>query len=857
VRTGLLASSALIAGALQAAAQDATWNLNGTGDFNTAGNWSPATVPTGTAFFGTSNQTNVSFSDTTVIGGWTFNAGASNYNIDASGIILIFNGAGIVINGGSATISQLVSGNLQFLNSSTAGSATFNIAGGIDRVIFRDTSTAGNATINNNFFTEFFGSSTAANATITNNFVLSFGNTSTAGNATINNNFQIDFMDSSTGGNATINNAGAVLFQTTSTGGTARLINGPAGIIDLSALTGAGITAGSIEGGGRIDLGAANLAVGGNNLSTTFSGILKDGGNFGGTGGSLTKTGTGTLTLTGASTYTGATAVNGGALIVNGSLSALSAVAVNNGGTLGGTGTVGNTRVNGGGALAPGAPGAPGTSMTLAGNLAFQPGGSYLVQLNPSVATVANVAGAATLTGGTVQAVLAPGSYLPRSYDILHAGSGLGGTTFSGASSSNPNFAVGLSYSATDVFLNVTGALGSGLGRNQQNAAGVINGFFNNGALPPNFLALFGLTGGNLDHALSLASGEAATGAQQGVFRLGSQFLGLMLDPFVDGRGGPGGGPLGFAPEREALPEDIAAAYAKVMKAPVYKAVPGTLERRWTAWGGAFGGYNSTSGDSIVAGTHDVTAGAGGFAAGLDYHVGQDAVVGLAVAGGATTWDLAQGLGGGKSDAFQAGVYSAARSGPAYVAGSLAFAEHWMSTERSGAFGDRLTASFNAQSVGARVESGYRFAMPAFGVTPYAALQAQSFHTPTYGETDVNGTDSALNYSARTAYDVRSELGARFDHLAHVDPTAVLTLRGRLAWAHDWISDPSLSAVFQALPGASFVVTGALPGKDAALASAGAELRLVNGVTLIGNFSGEFSGHAQTYAATGTLRWAW
>ena len=44
-----------------------------------------------------------------------------------------------------------------------------------------------------------------------------------------------------------------------------------------------------------------------------------------------------------------------------------------------------------------------------------------------------------------------------------------------------------------------------------------------------------------------------------------------MLDPFVDGRSGVGGADhpaLGFAPEREELPADIALAYAKVFKAP-------------------------------------------------------------------------------------------------------------------------------------------------------------------------------------------------------------------------------------------------------------------------------------------------
>ena len=49
-----------------------------------------------------------------------------------------------------------------------------------------------------------------------------------------------------------------------------------------------------------------------------------------------------------------------------------------------------------------------------------------------------------------------------------------------------------------------------------------------------------------------------------------------------------------------------------------------------------------------------------------------------------------------------------------------------------------------------------------------------------------------------------------------------LILRGRLAWAHDWVDNPALNAIFQALPGASFVVNGAPIPTDSALASVGA-----------------------------------
>src|SRR5262249_35233110 len=253
-----------------------------------------------------------------------------------------------------------------------------------------------------------------------------------------------------------------------------------------------------------------------------------------------------------------------------------------------------------------------------------------------------------------------------------------------------------------------------GLSGNQANVANALNAFFNNGGtLPPNFVTIFGLTGANLANALTLLSGEAATGGQQVAFQLTNQFLGIMLDPFVDGRnpfgGIGGGGAIGFAPEREELPDDIALAYAKLLKAPA-PSLPSPASggglgwgQRWSVWGAGYGGSNRTSGDPAVGGSHDLSARTAGGPAGLDQHLTRRA-------GGGTNWSLAQGMGGGKSDAFQAGVYGATRWGPAYLAAALAFTNHWMSTDRFAFAGDHLTASFNAQSFGGRVEGGYRFA---------------------------------------------------------------------------------------------------------------------------------------------------
>jgi uncharacterized protein with beta-barrel porin domain len=329
-----------------------------------------------------------------------------------------------------------------------------------------------------------------------------------------------------------------------------------------------------------------------------------------------------------------------------------------------------------------------------------------------------------------------------------------------------------------------------------------------------------------------------------------------MLDPFVTGRGSAGvgvGGPaLAFAPEQEAnLPPDVALAYAPLL----YKAPPQPIYvPRWTAWGAGYGGTNNASGNATV-GSNNVTASTYGGAAGMDYHFTPDTVAGFALAGAGTNWNLVNGLGNGRSDAFQAGAYGMSWFGAAYLAGAFDFSNHWFSTSR-GVLGEQLTANFIGQSYGGRLEGGYRWlVLPAVGITPYGAVQAQSFHPPSYSETNPTG-GFGLAYAAQNASDVRTELGARFD-----DPTLLygkpLILFGRVAWAHDFVNGPALNAVFESLPGAGFTVFGAPIPHDSALTTAGAKLFLSPSWMVMAKFDGEFASKSETYAGTGTLRYTW
>ena len=182
---------------------------------------------------------------------------------------------------------------------------------------------------------------------------IAFLSTSSAGNLAITlNGGTGHFFGNSTGANATItaNAASTWFIENSGSGGQARFIVNAGGAFDISPLAIAGTTAGSIEGAGAVRLGTKQLSVGANNLSTTVSGVIADGGRNGGTGGSLVKVGTGTLTLSGANTFTGGTTVNAGGLVVNGSLASTVTL---NGGMLAGSGTIGGLVANGG-MLAPG-----------------------------------------------------------------------------------------------------------------------------------------------------------------------------------------------------------------------------------------------------------------------------------------------------------------------------------------------------------------------------------------------------------------------------------------------------------------------------------------------------------------------
>jgi outer membrane autotransporter protein len=328
----------------------------------------------------------VEFTDTASAAQATItNAGTLNFSATSTaGSSTITNeSASTTTFGGSATADHATitnAGALNFSATSTAGSSTItNESAGA--TTFSGSATADQATITNAGALNFTATSTAGASTITNNGTTTFTGFATAAQASIVNNATLNFMGMSTGGTATIttNSGGATGFFDSSTGGVARFITNAGGTFDMSTLTAAGMTAGSIEGAGSYFLGSKELTTGLNNLSTTVSGVIADGGAGGGTGGSLIKVGTGRLTINGEGTYTGGTTVRSGAIVVGdpshvaAALSGGGPISVDAGATLGGygsvTGPVSNSGVIAAGSATPGFIGSPTGTFTINGDL--------------------------------------------------------------------------------------------------------------------------------------------------------------------------------------------------------------------------------------------------------------------------------------------------------------------------------------------------------------------------------------------------------------------------------------------------------------------------------------------------------
>ncbi|HTV71703.1 MAG TPA: autotransporter domain-containing protein [Rhizobiaceae bacterium] len=628
---------------------------------------------------------------------------------------------------------------------------------------------------------------------------------------------------------------------TASDGGT---INSPDGIfLDVGSVLNIGNGGGAgtvvtpeIENFGRIVANFTDAA--------TLGGVISG-------DGTLTKVGRGILTLTGNSTYTGGTAVNNGTLVVNGSLLS-SDIVVGANGTLGGAGRVGDVTVDG--TLAAG--NSIGT-LRITRDLTFNAGSTYEVETSPAAADRTNVFGKAALAG-TVVVTYLPGTFITRSYTILHAEGGLGGTRFDALSAATlPGLETSLRYVGKDVLLitevdepeEPTDPDLKGVTLNERRALKTILDYFKDtGSLPAEFAALD-------EDTLNFVTGELSTGAITAGILAADKFLDMISDPSNGANAASGGEPIAFAdqPDATASSSEIFAKSLANSSKHSADAIESAFASRWKVWGGAYGGASEIEGEPVVIGSADVDARVFGIAGGIE-HVFGNGAIGLALGGGSSSFELAGGLGSGNAGTFNAGVYVNQSFDNLYMVGALAYGFHAVDTSRT-VFGNALTADFNAHTFSGRAEIGYRLDIPIATIAPYAAFQAINYQMPAYSESGPGVFP--LDYAASSTTATRIELGARIEHPIALSNGAVMKLTGRAAWAINGGTERRAVASFPSLAGQPFIVDGAAPARHAALIDAGAEFDFGNNLAAAVTFQSEFSSNVTSYGAKAKFSYRW
>ncbi|MBI3700440.1 MAG: autotransporter domain-containing protein, partial [Afipia sp.] len=638
--------------------------------------------------------------------------------------------------------------------------------------------------------------------------------------------------------------------------------------------------ANTYTGGTTINGGTLQLGSGGNTgsilgdvnnngtLAINRSDTLTFGALISGTG-SFQQAGTGTTILTNTNTFTGATSILVGTLSVVGDISSSSGVTANSGATLSGTGVVPNTALLSGSTLAPGSASAPTGALTVTGNLAFASNSNYMVRIDNNNVSKTSVAGGATL--GNANLLINTGSVitLGKTYDLLSANSITGSfKTAATYTASGIVYSPTLSATTTDVFATFAKAQLTSLPSTSNGSAlvGILNAANNNGTLPQAFQPLFALPAGSQQAAVAGLAGQTASGASPSTANMQTSFSALMLNPNTGSRGSTGGsgfggfGPaLGYAPEPQT-PRSNSDAYAAVTPNDFGSALLNPRNSlTYSVWGSAYGGYSQVTGDSN-AGTQTSTTKGFGLATGVDYKLSPRTVVGFALGGGGTSWNLSGGFGNGSSNILQIGGYATHSFDKAYISGSLSYASNWITADRyvTSPASAHFTSKFTAQSLSGRLEAGYRFESGKVGITPYLAGQLTSIFAPAYSETTVSGPSAfALSFANNTSTNGRAEIGLWLDRTFALENGSSLSLRGRAGYAHDSWQNSQITTQFVSLPTASFTSSGVVQPANLGLVSAIAEIRYPSGVSIGGKVDGEFSGSSSSVAGTGLVRYSW
>ncbi len=542
--------------------------------------------------------------------------------------------------------------------------------------------------------------------------------------------------------------------------------------------------------------------------------------------GGLTKQGIGTLVLTGNNTYAGPTLVNQGRLAINGSVT--SDVSVQNGGIVGGSGTVGSLAARRGGTVAPG--NSIGT-LNVAGNVSFEPGSRYAVEVGPNgQSDRIQSSGAATIGGGEVAVTLENSSnlltqsevrsLLGQQYNILTAQQGVSGQFDAVA----PNYlflGTGLSYQPNGVTLSV--------GRNGTSFASVAQTANERAAAA----AADALAAGNPVYESLLSSGSAGE-ARQAFRQLSGQIHADIASALVnDSRY-----------LREALNGRLRQAEGLASSSAIKADEDG-------AWAQLLGAWDHASGDANATGYQASTY---GVLVGLDSAAAADWRLGVAT--GYTRTSLHGGYGSkADSDNYHLAAYGDKQFGALALRGGAGYTWHRIDTKRSVNYGmqsDRDTAKYSARTEQLFAEAGYSVKGQWLNLEPFVNLAYVNFENNGIAE---SGGAAALRGDKQHTDATVSTLGLRADTEWQVSPGTTVALRSELGWQHQYGGLERGTGLRFNGGNAPFVVDSVPVSRDGMVLKAGAEVAVNENATLSLGYGGLLSQNHQDNSVNAGFTW--
>ncbi len=546
------------------------------------------------------------------------------------------------------------------------------------------------------------------------------------------------------------------------------------------------------------------LITGNDNLNTIYSGTISG-------HGQVIKTGTGTWNFTGLNTSDGMTTVANGALLVNGTVSGDVYVW---GGYLGGGGTIGGSVLNNS-LVSPG--NSPGV-LTIAGDYSQTSNGYLLIQIqSTSVYDQLIVGGHAYLDGGLVIEgydgfVLQIG----QSYTFLSATAGISG---SWSSIIGLNYLVDGIATSDGTNLTVTLVQGSfaneisGLTPNQKAVATALDSVVGNSRVAPLVETLDAMTKSQIKAALDriaptdlLPMFDAAIASAD----VQQNNIERRLEEVRAGAVGWSCAGLSLGNRPNPVGE------GRTIKPDGKDATPASqpISDRWGFFVNGSGEFVDIDSSSDAHGTDFRTA---GVSSGVDYRLGDHAVIG-AMAGYANTTGNGYTDSAVRTDSGKLALYGSFYGEGLFVNAGLGGGLESYDTKRD-TVGGQARGSTNGNEFNASIGTGYTYAARGWSFGPIGSLRYSTVGIDSFTE---HGSLAPLHYGDQSENSLRSLLGGQVAYVIQTGTVAVKP-QVRLQWSHEYFDTTrAIGAGF--LPGGDFTVYGPETGADC--------LQLETGVTV-------------------------